>query len=156
MYPGTRKADGSANIARDAVSAIAVPARNMSGTANASGSSFSRKWTNAGARSPGSRRGAQRQSDPKISVLGRETRRFGLGQADREPLLFVGPFADQAPAGGAQQQAAVAIAVFVTVLGVDGIAGPKGEALARDGEIDVAPRFQVHLDPAQRIVPDRA
>ena len=48
------------------------------------------------------------------------------------------------------------MAVFVAVLGVDRRAGLEREAGARDGEGDVAQRLEMHLDPAQRIVPDRA
>ena len=59
------------------------------------------------------------------------TRRLGLGEEDREPLVLVGPFLDHAPAGGAEQQAAVAMAVFVAVLGVDGLARLHREAARR-------------------------
>src|SRR3954451_6200428 len=86
----------------------------------------------------------------------REAWRLGVGEDDREPLPLVNPFPDDSPAGGAQQQAAVAMAVFVAVFGVDGGAGGEREAVAGDGEDDVAPRFQMHLDPAHRVVPDRS
>jgi hypothetical protein len=44
----------------------------------------------------------------------------------------------------------------VAVLGVDRRAGAEGEALALDREADIADGFQVHLDPAHPVVPDRA
>src|SRR5436190_13203726 len=88
--------------------------------------------------------------------LRREAGRLGFGEEEREPFFFVNPLLDHAPAGGAEHQAAVAMAVFVAVLGVDRGALRERERLPGDREGNLAHRLEVHLDPAQRIVPYRA
>src|SRR5687768_7634798 len=91
-----------------------------------------------------------------VLALWGESRRFRLGEQDREILLRVGPLLDHAPARRAKQDPAVAMAVFVAVLGMDGRSCGEGERLARHLEADVADRLEMHLDPAEIVVPDRA
>src|SRR5262249_50327770 len=89
---------------------------------------------------------------PIMAPLGKESGGFGRFRhqgGDREIVVRIGPDRAGIPTGAARERSEALDAVFVAVLGVDGLAGTEIETLAENAHLLPAQARKMHLDAAQ-------